>query len=233
MRTNLKNEWTRLQQMNQATKFIRIYKKLDAFDLGFLLINLALGEFEVSDLQGHHCTHICEDLRTVKYTCCCLYHCVVKQEEFKHSKLKLKNFLNESLFSHELIEFICFCTSYSLTANPFYQSINKFKFLSSAYRDEKNSVSLEEMLLLSKEKIRKEDYLVINSPARLETVIENLGLILPHCESYFKVNGMSSSEQIFTEQLLGEDLSDLAGDFKIDKGTLINKLKSLFDNIFA
>ena len=89
MRNVLKNKWmiklnnskkSELKENGDLTNDIsseiiisNILKKLDMFDLGFLLIYCTMGGLEIFDASQHICSH--NDSRG-ESTCCCFFHCI-------------------------------------------------------------------------------------------------------------------------------------------------------------
>ncbi len=54
--------------------FNRVAKKLENFDLGYMLIQCAIGGFEVLDTSEYICSHN-------GIECCCLYHCIERESD--------------------------------------------------------------------------------------------------------------------------------------------------------
>ena len=198
----------------------KVMKRLDIFDLGFMIINCAIGNLDLIDFNKYVCDH---DINK----CCCLYHCIEKTESNK--RIKITNIINEKIFSKHFINFICCTTSYSYKKN----SPNKIKnhewFINN---QDKILLNINELLTLSKEfQIKKNVHLQKNLMQKFDSICESLKLVLSFCDYYFQHQRVTNSNFIFNEdneknlQLLSEELG-------IDRETLISHIKPIFDIVF-
>ena len=242
-KSNLK--YFNIQMKDNIIKYINDdkYKFLDLFDLGFLLIQCAIGCLDIIDFSEYKCEHLDEENN---YSCCCLLHCIEKFEKNLTTKLKIKNFINKINYSEEFTNFLCISTSYNnfqiqaskLKFHPFLKNFGDNKkinttsmqFKNKLKKNEKYKISLKELLLISNENGGKFDYSNLrNTSSKFEKFCESMSLVLPNCESYFKDTNVKDSSQIFNKN---NDIKDILQEFEVDQETFVSKLKTIFDNSF-
>jgi len=213
----------------------------DLFDVGFLLMQCAIGNIDIIDFSEYKCEHnINKSDENTRSDCCCLFHCVEKHEEQLSTKFKVTTFLNKTNFSEEFINFICVTTSYQNTNIH----ISKLKFHSliknfnentyknkSKMQKEKYNITLKEFLKISVDPTAKIDQ--INSKShqqKLEKFFESISLVLPVCENYFHEMGIIHSSTIFNRR---NDIKELMCEFNIDEETLLKRLRHIYDTSLA
>jgi hypothetical protein len=143
----------------------KIIKKIEIFELGFLIFNLCLMNVFEDFLMNYVCPH--EKNKKEKF-CCCLYHCIEKYEMIhkKDSKIKITNFVNNSRYTEYFLNFLCLTMSYKNDLNFSYKKVKdhiwlkkKDKINMTDNSKTKNSILLElqEILKVSQDiKIKKE-----------------------------------------------------------------------------
>jgi hypothetical protein len=233
IRNILKANWLKQQNTNlinislgglgDEDKYVlqKILKRLDIFDLGVLLMNLAVGNLiEHINWSTYNCEH--------EYKCCCLYHCIQLFE--KNNKFKLTNLISEQRFSQEFIDFLCYITGFSYSKKVSFKSLRNHHWLLTAAKDNV-LVSLQELLSISRDYFNRKDYLHNKTNKRFQSFCESITLVLTCCDNYNKHFGINSSEHIFNEAN-EKNLLELSYEMGVDKDTLVTKLKPLYDNIF-
>lgn len=217
-----------IEEFSKENQILKVMKRLDYFDLGYMLIHCLLGDFYILDFVNYICKHGNND-------CCCYLHCIIKSQNESKSKIKLENLINEQLYTKNLIDFICLCTSYKFDKSFALNLIKKHKWLiEDSHDNNKVNISLHELLKLSKDYNFKNEYLILNnihnnSTRRLEKLIENISVILPYTQEYYNQNNIRNFDQILNSQC---DIEELSFELGVDKDTLISKLKIIYDNIF-
>lgn len=241
MRNLLKNEWIKeysngkiinelkMSFTQSELKLLKIFKRLDIFDLGFMLLNCALGGLEFEDLQTYQCEHIDKNNENI-FTCCCLFHCINKYESsLPDKKLKLTNIINTTNYSEEFISFLCYTTSYKFDKNFTFHKIKNHDWFKTD--SEKILISMDEVLKLSKDYYLKNDYLINknNANRRFEKFCESLINVLSLSDNYFKYMNITNSDAIFSNHY---NIDELSSELGVTKDNLMNKLKSIYDNLF-
>jgi hypothetical protein len=245
------NDHKENKSMNDVEKnYLRIMKKLDIFDLGYMIMHLCLANFhELLNLNNYTCEHdndniMIENEGKKESSCCCFYHCVERSEENAKSKIKMTSFINKNIFSESFVEFLCITTSYKLDKTfsfnkiknqPWIHSVklgsNK-KVLSVTNTINKSGVMItfEEFLILSKAQNLKKENMSINNNSlkRFERICDNLSLILTNCEHFFKYLEIKNLDLLFDRY--SQELSDLSLELGVGHDVLINKLKDIYGN---
>jgi hypothetical protein len=237
MKNKLKIQWS---HTNTSKKSLKIERKLDIFDFGFMLIHCTLGGLELYDIQNHVCEHHNEELIS---TCCCFFHCLCVEKK-PPSKLSFRKFINSINYSDQYNDFLCLCTSYKHTTS---NSIQNLKIHPWLQQENKNRVgiSLNEILNVSRDFNLKNEYLnnnKSNSEQRFEKLLDNLALVLPTCQCYFnhqltqfnEINQhkKESFRQIFDNSITVENLKELHKEYGIKEETIKNKIESVFESVF-
>jgi hypothetical protein len=204
----------------------KVAKRVDIFDLGLLLINCAVGGIlDTFDFTTFTCEH---DMK-----CCCLYHCIETFENNKGMKHGLTSLISKNQrYSKEFITFLCLTTTYSYNKRISYKQLKNNDWLLSASND-KVYLNLNELLGISKAYHSRKDPLGINKQhnKRFQSLCDNLSLVLSCCDNYFKHYGIKSSDFIFNESN-EKNLIELSNEMGVDKETLAQKIKPIFDNMF-
>lgn len=180
------------------------------FDLGYLVLNCALGVVELEDLSQYQCTHFNKENK-----CCCFYHCLIKSET---NGIKIANLIKN--YSDQFVNFICLLTSYSFEELP--KTKNHPWLNNTEYKQEEIIINLLELL--------KASYICNNfrklSTIKIDRLADNISLLLPTFKDFYK-----TKENIFN-QISESNLNELSNDLTIDKENLINKLKPIYDKLF-
>ena len=215
-------------------------KFYDLFDLGFLLLQCAIGNLDIIDFNEFKCEHLDEEKN---FSCCCLIHCVEKYEETLTTKLKISNFINSKYYSEDFTNFLCITTSYhnnqtqisKLKFHPLIRNCSDNKinttsihFKNKTKKAEKYNITLKELLKISHENGGKIDYTNLkNSSTKFDKFCENISLVLPNCETYFRNMNITDSSSLFNKK---NEIQEILKEFEIDQDTLNIKLKSIYDN---
>lgn len=241
MRYILKNKWTleisRKSSINVSIDYndynapddmlmnnAKIKKKLEMFDLGLILFYSATGGNGIIDFSQYLCSH----QETKQNKCCCFYHCLEKHE---NEKLKFKinsTYMVSKTYSPEFLSFLCMLTSYSLNPNI----VTGDKIKNHSWLINSNSDSKEREILLNLEELLKVSNITSKklSFITLEKLCENISLILQSCkDSFLQLNKNSSNTIKFSRLVLDE----LSNNLNIDKESLLEKIKSVYDSILS
>jgi len=199
-------------------------KKFDFFDIGYILIYSALGGMEIIKFSEYVCTHESNDQKDSSFQsgCCCLYHCVEKTEKKLNTKLKLTNFINNTRFTQEFIDFICLCTSFDLLErNVTFSKLKNHTWLNMKEDIVPNIFEFSDLYVTYPNK-KKNLY-----EKNVDNLIDVISRTFPASSSYFQDNNFQNSSAILNKE--NKDLVELSIDIGVDVDTLINKLKPLFD----
>jgi hypothetical protein len=244
MRNVLKNKWmiklnnskkSELKENGDLTKDIsseiiisNILKKLDMFDLGFLLIYSTMGGLEIFDASQYICSH--NDSRG-ESTCCCFFHCIenFENESSNDKKYKTTQIIKKK-YSVEFISYICEITSYRFKYNSIFSN-NKIKnhpwLVSLTEKHSQASemnLNLEELLKVSNIMSKKISFI------KLEKLCDSISQILPLCRSKYHLNknatdSPGNSVELCLTSSVVEDISFNLG---IEKEVLLEKIKPLY-----
>jgi hypothetical protein len=239
MKNILVKERQKLQNNNNNNN-----KIFDQFDLGFLVLQSAIGNIDIIDFSEFQCEHKTAEN---KRDCCCLFHCVQKFEESLKTKYKITSFINLKNFSEEFIHFLCVTTSYEnhqypfakLKFHPFIKNIGENKKINSTVIQFKNKnkisekylISLKELLVISSEPSGKFEYINNAKPnSKFDKFSESISMVMPNCENYFKEMKIRDFDQLFNKN---SDLKDLLQELEVDQESLQTRLRPIFEQVLT
>jgi len=202
-------------------KLFNTLKKLEIFDIGFILIQCAIGNLELIDFNEYLCKHNNE--------CCCFYHCIEKEEN-NRKKLMLSRLI-VNLFSEKFINFICYITSYNLNSSYSIDNIKNHEWILA--KDTPNEkVNLQEILLISRDFYFHKDqhFFLKNELGYLDKLFDNIQLILPKCHLFFKNYNISNTNDFLS--FYQDNFTYLSKYFSVDRDALVGKIKVVYDNYF-